>query len=621
MPDGYHGKILFIDLTTGAVNEEVLPDKVYRDFIGGMGLGARILYERMKPKVDPLGPGNIIGFLPGLLTGTGLHGSRFQVVTKSPITGGWGDANSGGSLGWELKATGYDGVFFTGVAPKPSYVYLNDSKVEIRDASHIWGQDTVETEKSVQEDIGDKKVKVVTIGPGGENKDLIACLRHEGSAAGRSGVGAVMGSKNLKAFAVKGSQKIPMADPEGIARLRSDYRKRYKESDHPWKLLLGGWGTCSFLSIQVVAGDSSINNWQLFGEEHFPNHGQISTDSVLQYQYKKHGCHSCPMICKGWLRVETKYGLVESSKIEYETLSVMGPNCSVDDLGAILKANDLCNRLGLDTISTGSVIAFAMECYQRGVITKEDTGGLDLAWGNADALVELTEQIGRRTGFGAVLADGALFAAKIIGKDSEAWALHVGGQDMPAHDPRVTAAYGFGYLTDPTPGKHTVSQMKGGWDRGVKASPADFVQIKVDPLDVEANAREHARNTAIDRLWDSMGLCMFAHYPEDLPMTEAVVALTGWKDFDIDEGTKTGLRIQNLRQAFNIREGVDTSKWLLHERCIGPQTSGPNKGKEVIDLIEAKKKGYEAMGWDHKGRPLDATLEEMGLKELVGTLT
>jgi aldehyde:ferredoxin oxidoreductase len=341
---------------------------------------------------------------------------------------------------------------------------------------------------------------------------------------------------------------------------------------------------------------------------------------VLQYQYKKHGCHSCPMVCKGWLHMETKYGLVECSKIEYETLSVMGPNCSVDDLGAILKANDLCNRLGLDTISNGSVIAFAMECYQRGVITKEDTGGLDLTWGNADALVELTEQIGRRTGFGAVLADGALFAARIIGKGSEAWALHVGGQDMPAHDPRITAAYGFGYVIDPTPGKHTVSQMKGGCDRGVNASPADFIQVTLDPLDVEANAREHARNTAVDRLWDSMGLCMFAHYPETLPLTEAVIATTGWKDYSMDEGVKTGLRIQNLRQAFNIREGIDTSKWLLNERLIGPQTSGPNKGKKVIDLIAAKVKGYEAMGWEATGRPKDSTLKELGLDELVGTL-
>jgi aldehyde:ferredoxin oxidoreductase len=620
MPNGYHGKILFIDLTSGSYHEESLPDKIYRDYIGGVGLGARILYERMKPGMDALGPDNILGFLPGLLTGTGLHGSRFQVVTKSPITGGWGDANSGGFFGWDLKATGYDGVFFTGASAKPVYVFLNDDKVEIRDASHIWGQDTVETEQSVKDDIGDKKVKVVTIGPAGENKNLMACMRHEGSAAGRSGVGAVMGSKNLKAFAVKGSKKLSMADPEGLAKLRQDYRKSYKESDHPWKLLLGGWGTCSFLSIQVEAGDSSINNWQLFGEEHFPNHGQISTDSVLQYQYKKHGCHSCPMVCKGWLRMETKYGLVECSKIEYETLSVMGPNCSVDDLGAILKANDLCNRLGLDTISTGSVIAFAMECYQRGVITKEDTGGLDLTWGNADALVKLTEQIGRRIGFGAVLADGALFAAKIISKGSEAWALHVGGQDMPAHDPRITAAYGFGYVTDPTPGKHTVSQMKGGCDRGVNASPADFIQVTLDPLDVEANAREHARNTAVDRLWDSMGLCMFAHYPETLPLTEAVIATTGWKDYDMDEGVKTGLRIQNLRQAFNTREGIDTSKWLLNERLIGPQTSGPNKGKKVIDLIAAKVKGYEAMGWEATGRPKDSTLKELGLDELVGTL-
>jgi aldehyde:ferredoxin oxidoreductase len=620
MPNGYHGKILFIDLTSGSYYEESLPDKIYRDYIGGVGLGVRILYEHMKPGIDALGPDNMLGFVPGLLTGAGIHGSRFQVVTKSPVTGGWGDSSSGGSFAHALKATGYDGVFFTGASAKPVYVFLNDGKVEIKDAGKIWGQDTVETENSVREELGDRGVKVVCIGPAGEAKSLMACMRHEGSAAGRSGVGAVMGSKNLKAFAVKGSKKVTLADPEGFAKLRKEYFKSVKESEHPWKLLLGDWGTCSFLSLQVEAGDSSINNWQLFGEEHFPNHAQISGDSVLQYQYKKHACTGCPMACKGWLRMETKYGLVECSKVEYETLSVMGPNCSVDDLGAILKCNDLCNRLGLDTISTGSVIAFAMECYQRGAITKEDTGGLDLSWGNADALVEITEQIGRRNSFGAVLADGAKLAAERIGNGSEAWALHIGGQDMPAHDPRIMTAYGWGYVIDPTPARHTATQMKGGWDRGVAGSPPDLIQPKLAPFDLDANAIEHKRCSGVDKLWDSAGLCIFAHYPETLPLTEAIIAVTGWKDYNLEEGIKTGLRIQNLRQAFNIREGIDTGKWLLHERLVGPQKSGPNKGKEVIDLIAVKVKGYEAMGWDANGRPKDSTLKELGLDELVGTL-
>jgi aldehyde:ferredoxin oxidoreductase len=618
MPNGYHGKILFIDLTSGSYYEESLPDKIYRDYIGSVGLGVRILYEHMKPGIDALGPDNMLGFVPGLLTGAGIHGSRFQVVTKSPVTGGWGDSSSGGSFAHALKATGYDGVFFTGASAKPVYVFLNDGKVEIKDAGKIWGQDTVETENSVREELGDRGVKVVCIGPAGEAKSLMACMRHEGSAAGRSGVGAVMGSKNLKAFAVKGSKKVTLADPEGFAKLRKEYFKSVKESEHPWKLLLSR-GTCTFLSPQVLAGDSSINNWQLFGEEHFPNHAQISGDSVLQYQYKKHACTGCPMACKGWLRMETKYGLVECSKVEYETLSVMGPNCSVDDLGAILKCNDLCNRLGLDTIGTGNVIAFAMECYQRGAITKEDTGGIDLTWGNADALIQIIEQIGRRRGFGAVLADGAKLAAERIGKGSEAWAMHVGGQDMPAHDGRVMYAMGWGYVVDPTPGRHTTGQTKSGWERGAETAPPDFIQPELDPFDLDNNATEYARCTGIDRLFDSAGLCIIAHYPETLRITEVMIAVTGW-DFTIDEGIKTGLRVQNLRQAFNIREGVDTTKWTLPDRLARPQQSGPNKDKPVIDFKAVKVKGYEAMGWDETGRPKDSTLKELGLDQLVGKL-
>jgi aldehyde:ferredoxin oxidoreductase len=620
MTKGYNGKVLFVNLSTGSTEEEAIPEKVYRDFIGGQGLGVKILYERMKPKVDPLGPDNLLGFIIGPLTGTGIHGARFQIVAKSPITGGWGDANSGGSFAPILKAAGYDGVFFSGISAKPVYVFLDEGKVEIKDASHLWGKDTVETEEIIRKELGDEKVKIACIGPAGELKSLMACIRHEGSAAGRSGIGAVMGSKKLKAFVVRGTKKVSMADQEGFTALRKEYLKSVRDTDHPWVDMFKNWGTCSFLSPCVEGADSPIKNWTLYGPEKFPNHGQLNGDSVTKYQYKKHACTGCPLGCKGWMRIDTKYGPVECSKVEYETLSLMGPNCMIDDLGTICKANDICSRLGIDTIGTGASVAFAMECYERGVITKEDTDGIELTWGNGDALVAMAEKIGRREGFGAVLADGTKRASERIGKGSEAWAIHIGGQDIPAHDPRTSYGYGWGYQVDATPARHTASQSKDGWDKEAATAPKGLKLKKTDPTDIPANASEYVKCSGLDRLWTSAGLCIFGFYPETMPLAEAISAVTGW-DFALEEGIETGKRIQTLRQAFNIREGVNTGDWKVPERLIGPQDHGPNKGK-VVDVRAMKDKGYEAFGWDPKtGKPLDSTLEKMGLKELVGKLS
>jgi len=619
---GYNGKVLFVDLTSGSVKGENLPEKVYRDFIGGQGLGVRILYERMKPKVDPLGPDNILGFLVGPLTGTGIHGAKFQVVAKSPLTGGWGDANCGCSFGVELKAAGYDGVFFRGISPKPVYLFLHNGKAELKDAAHLWGKDTVETEESIRDGLRDNRVKVACIGLAGEAKSLLACIRHEGSAAGRSGLGAVMGSKRLKAFAVRSTKKVPIADPGRFAALRKDYLKSVKVTEHPWVPMFKNWGTCSFTSPSIIDADTPIKNWRLFGEEGFPTHSKISDDAVTKHQTKKHACLGCPLGCKGWYRIKTiSYGVVKSSKPEYETLAMVGSDCLIDDLEAIAKANDLCNRYGLDTISTGSTIAFATECYERGVITKRDTGGIELTWGNAAAMVAMVEKIARREGIGAVLADGSKLAAERIGKGSEKWAIHVGGQDMPAHDPRVSIGYAWGYVCDPTPARHTAAQvMHTHLDGGVPfPTLAELRLPRFDPLDMAANAQVYATCSDLDRLWTSAGLCIFGLSPETLPLVEVLSAVTGW-DFTLAEGLKAGRRIQALRQAFNIREGIDTIKWRLPKRLMVAQDAGPHKGKKV-DFNAMKEKGYEALGWDAKtGKPLESTLWELGLKELVGQL-
>ncbi|MCF8066946.1 MAG: aldehyde ferredoxin oxidoreductase family protein [Desulfobacterales bacterium] len=618
MTKGYMGKILFADLSSGTFSEEKISEDIYRNFIGGQGLGARVLYQHIPPGADPFGPDNIVGFVTSPMSGAGFHGARLQVVGKSPITGGWGDSNVGGIFAVALKAAGYDGLFVKGVSPKPVYIYLNDGKAEIRDAAHLWGKDTYETDAAIQEELTDKQVRVVSIGLAGELKSLSAAIIQEGSAAARSGLAAVMGSKGLKAVAVKGTQKVEIADDERLSQLRTDYRKDVKMTQHPWVHLFKNWGTCSFFEGYLKMGDCPIKNWTLFGEEGFPTWERLHGDSITHYQKKKKGCSGCPLVCKGKLTIEKgPYAVKNSNKIEYETLGMFGSNLLIDDPEPVIKANDLCNRYGIDTCTVGSVIGFAMECYDRGLISKEDTDGIELTWGNADAMLAMVEKIAKREGFGAVLADGSKFAAGRIGKGSDKFAVHVGGQDLPAHDPRTSVGHGWGYICDPTPGRHTATQYMDSVDEDVNAVMLPESKIKKAGIfEYEAYASVYAACSDLDRLSTSAGLCWFGTYPETLPLIEAMSAITGW-DFTLEEGLKAGRRIQTLRQAFNIREGVNMAEWKLPERVTGPPATGPIAGR-TLDFKKIKKLGYEAMGWDGiTGRPLDSTLTNLGLEELV----
>ncbi|MBA7659039.1 hypothetical protein ES703_67002 [subsurface metagenome] len=442
---------------------------------------------------------------------------------------------------------------------------------------------------------------------------------HEGCAAARDGLGSVMGSKRLKAFVTRGTKKVPIADPECFATLRKDYLKSVKETDHPWVPMFKQWGTCSFLTPHLTFGNAPIKNFQFSGEEFFPNHGKLNGDEITKYQVRKHACLGCPMGCKGWVKVEeSAYGMVEGAKPEYETLAMLGSNCLNDDAESIIKANDICNRYGIDTVGVGSSIAFAMECYERGVITKEDTDGIELTWGNAAAMVAMVEKVARREGFGAVLADGSKRAAERIGKGSEKWAMHIGGQGMPAHDPRVKLGHCWGYVCDPSPARHTCSTFKEFHACGIAFYASDTLP-EVDLLDIEANAPLWAICSDLERLWWSAGLCEFGLCPETMPLPELMSAATGW-NFTLAEGLKAGRRIQTLRQAFNIREGINTSEWHLPERLEATMPNGPKKGRK-IDFKAMKEKGYEALGWNAKtGKPLESSLEELGLKELVGQL-
>ena len=485
----------------------------------------------------------------------------------------------------------------------------------------MWGKETFDTAESIRSELGDKLVNVICIGPAGEAKSLLAAMMHKINAAARSGLAAVMGSKNLKAFATRGTKKVALADAERFTALRKNYVDSIKNPDNPWGIAVDTLGTCYWNSSAIILGDAPIKNWTIAGEILFPTHQRISGSEIIKYQVRKQSCLGCPIACHGILQIKKgPYAGTEGAKPEYETSMMLGANLFMDDVEALIKANDLCNRYGLDTIGLGSTIAFAMECYERGVITKDDTDGIELTWGNSAAILAMIEKVARREGFGAILADGSKLAAKRIGKGSEKWAMEMGGQDVPAHDPRSSIGYAWGYICDPTPARHTTAEAEISYFSGVPFACSTKLNLpRFDPLDMKANAPIYFTVSSFYRLWTSAGMCNFALWYDPFPLAELISAATGW-DFTLAEALKTGHRIHTLRQAFNSREGLNTVEWRLPKRLADPPATGPIEGLKV-DFDAMKKEGYAALGWDTKtGKPLESTLQELGLKELVGQL-
>ena len=616
------GQVLFVDLTSGSIQGEILEEKLYREFLGGSGLGARILYERMKPKVDPLGPDNMLGFVAGLLTGTQVPTSaRWVVVGKSPLTSAWGESNSGGAFGHELRAAGYSGVFFTGIAPKPVYLWLNDGKAELRDANHLWGKLTDETEESLRQELNDKRVKIACVGPAGEALSLLALVMSGEDAAGMCGLGAVIGSKNLKAIAVRGTGKIPVADSKRVNTLRKKYIEDAKDVPLMDRYLKYGTSEETFLCI--TEGITGIKNWSLLGGKAFPNASNFDPATLrAKYWLRRESCWGCPVGCKADFRIEK--GLYAREKAykrpEYETWAAFGPMCLNEDPELVIKANDICNRYGIDTISTGSVIAFAMECYERGIIGKKETEGIELTWGNTSAMLGMLNKVVRREGFGALLADGTKRASERIGKGSEEWAIHISGQEPAFHDARHWPARGLFYIADPTPGHHTCSTFPVYLTKGTNIGPypeLKFAKKKLDELlDYEVTGPIYATGNSYYHFITACGLCLLANYPTSVPSADYVSAVTGW-NFTMSEGLRAGRRIQTLRQAFNMREGLRPEDFRLPKRISMPSMAGNFAGKQ-IDFDTEKHIFYREMGWDTKtGWPLETTLHELGLIELV----
>jgi len=609
---GYFGKILWVDLSKESFREESLSEDHYRQYLGGYGLATKLLYENMPAKTDPLGPEAIFGFFPGLLTGgiAPLTG-RYMVAGKSPLTGTWGNANSGGYFGAEIKKCGYDAILIKGMSEIPKYIAILDGEKQIIDASSLWGLDTVQTENNLIEKHGN--VKIASIGQSGENLSLISgIVNDKGRIAGRSGFGAVMGSKKLKAVVLKGNKEISVANKEDLNKFTRDFNNAINTSTsadlQSWKML----GTTAFNIASAEVGDSPIKNWGGNVKDDFPDDKlkKLSGVEIVKYNQKPFGCFTCPVRC-GAISKVPEAGIEESHRPEYETCASFGHLLLNDDVVSIFILNDLCNRASLDTISAGGTVAFAIECYENGILSKTDTNGLELTWGNSTVIIELVKKIINREGLGNILADGCKIASEKIGKGSEKYAIHSGGQELGMHSPKIYKHLGASYAFDPTPGRHTSACLDVAIE-GPMLEPNGLFEGFQLPKNYEIPGKDrYEAEKLVTGIWqcmESLGLCQFIIYFLKYPLIPLIKAIVGW-DLTIDDLVKIGTRIQTLRQAFTLREGVDIVNNRLPERAIG------------VDYLTDHKGYCEKMGWNpSNGKPLKETLKKLDLDFVVKDL-
>jgi aldehyde:ferredoxin oxidoreductase len=618
--NGYCGKMLFVDLTKGSHEALTLTEEMAKQYIGGYGIGAKILFERMKQGSDALGPDNILGFTTGPLTGTGaLFSGRYTVVCKSPVTGGWNDANSGGYFGPELKKAGFDAVFVQGASETAVYVWIHDGKVEIKDAAHLWGKDVLVTEATLKRELGENRLRAAMIGPAGEKLSLIAAIINDGHrAAGRGGCGAVMGSKKLKAVVVRGTGRVPVADPEKLKEANQDILDTIKNGPSAQvAAAFSTFGTTMLTAASAVSGDSPVKNWGGIGiVDYGENAGKNFDGQVMdaKYRVKKYACANCPLGCGAIYDVKDgKWPVGETGRPEYETSSAFGSLMLNDNVEALLKCNHICNIYGLDTISAGATLAWAIECFENGMLSKGDTGGIELTWGNAEAIVQATEEMAdQSTEFGKLLALGSARAAEKIGRGSE-YLVTVKGIELPMHDPRLGPGFSRTYAVDPTPARH----IKGGLGIQHIRTP--------DPskYHAEGSGEPDLRATAAQEIINTAGLCLFKNFTGVQNIVwKLIPPVTGW-NFGEEEEMNAGLRIYNMRHAFNLREGMKPADFQLPKRSVGepPQTEGPLEGV-TVDHRGFIRNFFKAIEWDETtGKPSRSSLEKLGgLEDVIKSL-
>ena len=596
----YKGTILRVNLSTGDIKPSPIPDELVRKYIGGRGLSAKILYDELDPKVDPLSPDNKLIFATGPLTGTNApSGGRYEVSCKSPLTGTITGANSGGQWGAHLRMAGVDVIIFEGKAEKPVYLQITDGEYELKSAEKLWGLDTHKTTDTLQSELG-KDYRIACIGPAGEKLVRMACIINDKHRApGRGGVGAVMGSKNLKAIAVKGTQKVEVADEEAFKKAREDALKKLKENSVTAEGL-PTYGTAVLVNIINENGMFPTRNFQTGV---FPEADKISGETMAEtILTKRAACFACPIGCG---RVtEVKAGKYKSAGEgpEYETIWAFGSQCGISDLEAIAKANYLCNELGLDTISMGSTIGCAMELYEKGKVSK-DAAGRELNWGDPDVIVELTEKTGKREGFGDDLAEGSLRLAEKYGAPEIS--MSVKGQELPAYDPRGAQGQGLQYATTNRGGCHV---------RGYLISPEILgIPEKLDRFSIEGKEVWVKNFQDLTAVIDSSGMCLFTSFALGAQEYAALLASATGIDWTGDELMVIGDRIWNVERLFNIKAGFTAEDDTLPPRLLKePMPEGPSKGY-VVQLDKMLPKYYEVRGWDANGVPTKEKLEQLGI--------
>jgi len=650
------GKVLRVDLTAGTVSDERIPEEVYEGVLSGKGLGAWYIYKYIPAGADPLGPDNILGFTSGALTGTGaFFCGRWTVVCKSPLTGGIGDANCGGVFSPAIKQCGYDAIFISGISPKPVYLFCDGKTAELRDASEWWGRDAVETEEGLHrtlDPVCKKRPCIAVIGKAGELMSPISGICNEGGRiAARSGVGAVMGSKKLKALVLAGCRPMPCGNREAVYALSVQLGKKLQKMKMPGglgkflgmggkamgampalpldgsltSLIFREWGTPSNTPMAITSGDGPILNWRGIPSDVKWMPLEYDPDKINKIEVVKYHCYACPLGCGGKLNIKGRpfSEFDETHKPECETIQAFGALLKNKSLDAIFEINELLNRAGIDSISAGNTVAWAFECYEHGILSRMDTDGLALEWGKTSAILALVKKMCEGEGFGLELLQGVKRASEKWG--GKEFAMHVGGQEPGMHDARNDPQLGVHYVAEPAPGKHTIGMaiQYGAMslcDICSWAPPATVHSKEEDLLPTEKNALISKANACYSMLTDAAGGC---YYGEMMgvhmwKLVDYLNAAAEW-DYDGDHYMEIGERIQTIRQLFNIKQGYDPAAVVLPARMQGkpPLSGGPLKGITLRNR-EQVALHWKAFGWDEKtGVPLSETISRLGIDRLM----
>jgi aldehyde:ferredoxin oxidoreductase len=612
-------KILEIDLGTGKIEEVSIEEEDQRKFLGGSGLAAKIFFDFFDANVDALSPENPLMIMTGPVVGTRFPGtSRFAVCGKSPLTGIWGEGTCGGNFGPELKFAGIDGIIFKRISPQPVYLAIEDDKVELRDAGDLWGMDNYTLTDLLKERHGkEKRPKVLSIGPAGENLVKFAAICNDkGNFIGRTGLGAVMGSKKLKALVVKGAKKVETSHPEESAALRKLLTE--KSRDAMLAQSFRSMGTDAGMDLGIMTGDVPIKNWMI--GEAFELAANLGGPAMTEkYLTKNHACSFCPIACKRIVRVDHgPFKTEEGPGPEYETCSTFGTLIMNGDLAAVIKANEWCNRYGLDTISCGATIAFAMEAYEKGLITKKDTDGIDLTWGNMDGAIKLLHKIAKKEGIGAVLSDGTREAARRLVKDAGEFTVEVKGLEAPMHDPRGFHGMGLAYMTSVRGGCHLMH-----FALPVEQGMSPYTEVGFQENYIGQTSEGKAEMV---KLCEDLGLpcnslviCEFVAWTHSANELAEMVRVTTGFDFTVKDLLACGERTWLLKRGLGNMMGVSAKDDRLPKRILTPLKEGSAAGS-VPDVEKLLREYYGIRGLDRDGKPKKEVLIKAGLDGLAEKL-